>query len=105
MVGFPFVSGFISKYLFAEAAFEVDKIRAIFVIIALIVSTLLNAVYYIHTMITIFTSQEGITRLKAKNHSVLYITSISVFMLLNVMMFFLSGKLIEIINSGIATLV
>ena len=57
MIGIPFFSGFISKISFAMASFH-DLNRAVLVLGALAVSTVLNAMYYIPLIIIVF-SESG----------------------------------------------
>lgn len=54
MVGIPGLSGFISKILFAQAAYETTH-RIFPALIALALSTILNAVYFMKTVIRIYT--------------------------------------------------
>lgn len=54
MVGFPMFAGFISKLLFAQAAVG-GTVKLLPALIALAVSTILNAVYYMKTVIRIYT--------------------------------------------------
>ena len=54
MVGFPMFSGFISKILFAQAAMENDG-KMLVTVVALAVSTILNAMYFLKTVIRIST--------------------------------------------------
>lgn len=54
MVGMPMFSGFISKLLFAEAAMG-HAGKMYFTLIALAVSTVLNAIYFMKTVIRIYT--------------------------------------------------
>lgn len=54
MVGFPMFSGFISKILFAQAAME-NRTKMLITVIALAVSTILNAMYFMRTVIKIYT--------------------------------------------------
>ncbi len=54
MVGFPLLSGFISKILFAQAAYE-TSIKLLPALIALALSTILNAVYFMKTVIRLYT--------------------------------------------------
>ena len=56
MVGIPLFAGFISKFNFLSAAINGDMATWMkaFAIIALITSTVLNAIYFLRTMITIF---------------------------------------------------
>ena len=54
MVGFPAFSGFISKLLFAQAAVGND-VKVLPTMIALAISTVLNTVYFLKTVIRIYT--------------------------------------------------
>lgn len=53
MVGIPMLSGFISKLLFAQAAMGHDH-KMLITLIALAISTVLNAVYFMKTVIRIY---------------------------------------------------
>ncbi|HBN57072.1 MAG TPA: sodium:proton antiporter [Lachnospiraceae bacterium] len=55
MVGIPMLAGFISKLLFATAALGADPKKTLVTLIVLAVSTVLNAVYFLHTVIRIYT--------------------------------------------------
>ncbi|MCM1173769.1 MAG: sodium:proton antiporter [Blautia sp.] len=57
MVGFPMFSGFISKLLFAQAAME-NRHKIMITMIALAVSVILNAVYFMKTVIRIYTPEK-----------------------------------------------
>ena len=54
MIGFPAFSGFISKLLFAEAAVT-HNTKMIITFVALAISTILNAAYFMKTVIRIYT--------------------------------------------------
>lgn len=56
MVGFPMFAGFISKLLFAQAAVECTH-KMLPTLIALAISTILNAVYFMKTVIRIYTPE------------------------------------------------
>ncbi|MBO4898732.1 MAG: sodium:proton antiporter [Lachnospiraceae bacterium] len=58
MVGFPMLSGFISKYLFATAALEKPH-KMLITLIALIISTILNAIYFLRQVVTIYSGRPG----------------------------------------------
>ncbi len=58
MVGFPLLSGFISKFLFAQAAVGSGTGKLLPALIALAVSTLLNAVYFMKTVIRLYTPEK-----------------------------------------------
>lgn len=53
MVGFPMLSGFISKLLFATSALQSPH-KMLITLIALAVSTILNAVYFLRLVITLY---------------------------------------------------
>ena len=58
MVGFPVTAGFITKIMFASSSFEANTTMMFIMLGALVVSTILNAIYFIHTMITIYSKNE-----------------------------------------------
>lgn len=55
MVGTPMLAGFISKLLFAMAALGATSEKVLITLIVLAVSTILNAVYFLHTVVRIYT--------------------------------------------------
>ncbi|MDO4616135.1 MAG: proton-conducting transporter membrane subunit [Lachnospiraceae bacterium] len=55
MVGVPMLAGFISKILFASASLDAGAARTLSTLIVLAISTILNAVYFLHTVIRIYT--------------------------------------------------
>lgn len=57
MVGFPMFSGFTSKLLFAQAGVE-SRHKMLMTLIALALSTILNAVYFMKTVIRIYTPEK-----------------------------------------------
>jgi formate hydrogenlyase subunit 3/multisubunit Na+/H+ antiporter MnhD subunit len=54
MVGFPFLGGFAAKLNFATAAMDAGSFRAILVLIVLAISTSLNTMYFLRTVITLY---------------------------------------------------
>ena len=58
MVGFPMLSGFISKLLFATSALQSPH-KMLPTVIALAISTILNAVYFLRLVITLYTIPEA----------------------------------------------
>ncbi len=55
MVGFPCFSGFVSKLLFAQAALQNNAGKMLPALIVLGISTILNAIYFMKTVIRIYT--------------------------------------------------
>ena len=70
MVGFPFLGGFISKLNFATAAMEVGSIPMILVLITLAISTWLNTIYFLKTVITLYNLDKVVTHIKLYKISV-----------------------------------
>lgn len=58
MVGIPLLAGFISKLLFATAALEASPKKVLATLLALAISTVLNAIYFLHTVVRIYTPAE-----------------------------------------------
>lgn len=100
MVGVPIFSGFISKLLFAEAAlYSAGKMLPTLIVLA--ISTILNAIYFMKTVIRIYTPEKTeytcITCTKEK----LYAVTAVLFILLNVTLGMLSQPIIDLISMGI----
>ncbi len=54
MVGFPFLGGFTSKLNLALAAMALDQTRMLLVLAALVLSTWLNTIYFLRTVVTLY---------------------------------------------------
>lgn len=54
MVGFPFLGGFTSKMNFAMAAMNAGDVRMVLVLVVLVISTWLNTIYFLKTVITLY---------------------------------------------------
>ena len=54
MVGIPFMGGFISKLNFSIAAMDMSQRKMLLVLFVLVVSTTLNTIYFLKTVITIY---------------------------------------------------
>lgn len=58
MIGLPFTMGFISKYLIGAAAFSHPLTLTVPVLLVLVLSTILNTLYFARTVIRLFTKPE-----------------------------------------------
>lgn len=101
MVGIPLFSGFISKLLFAQAAIQTPgKILPTLIVLAL--STILNAIYFMKTVIRIYTpvpdSEYQIAH--SKEHK-LYTLALVMFILINVGLGIASQPIVDLITQGI----
>ena len=107
MVGVPVFAGFVSKLLFAEAAVADASWRMFPAIIVLAISTILNAVYFMKTVLRIYTPMpaeevqaKGYVNISWKQHKV-YTVAIVLFIVLNVVLGCNSKPIIMMIEEGL----
>lgn len=103
MVGIPMLAGFISKLLFATAALGAGSNKVLVTLIVLAVSTILNAVYFLHTVIRIYTPT-GVPEEFRNIHthrSAGAAAAVCCLILLNFVMGLLSQPLTDLIQFGI----
>ncbi|MCM1104388.1 MAG: sodium:proton antiporter [Clostridium sp.] len=100
MVGIPLFSGFISKLLFAEAAVR-NSGKMLPAMIALAVSTILNAIYFMKTVIRIYTpvDMRGKT-IPFKKHR-LFAAAMACFIAINVFLGLCSDWIVDLIQTGL----
>ncbi len=101
MVGMPLFSGFISKLLFAQAAVQ-NHVKMLPALIVLGVSTILNAIYFMKTVIRIYTpvgysAYPSITFVKMR----VYAVTLVAFILLNVILGISSQPVVDMIRQGL----
>ena len=101
MVGLPAFAGFISKILFAQAALK-NSHKMLPVLIVLGISTILNAIYFLKTVIRIYTPVETslykpLTIKKQK----LYSFVIAMFIMINFFLGLMSTRVIDWITMGL----
>jgi len=101
MVGMPMFSGFISKLFFAQAA--VGHTHKMFpTVIALAISTILNAVYFMKTVIRIYTPMpESGGRTVSVREQPAKSVALICFILLNVFLGLNSDPIIRLIQNGL----
>lgn len=107
MVGIPMFSGFVSKLLFAEAAVLVPSWKLLPTLIVLAVSTILNAVYFLKTVVRIYTPgdpesirEKGYFSLKLPEQK-LYCLTIVLFILVNLVLGMMSQPILRLIEEGL----
>lgn len=107
MVGVPIFAGFVSKLLFAEAAAADASWRMFPAIIVLAISTILNAVYFMKTVLRIYTPMpaeevqaKGYVNISWKQHKV-YALAVVMFIILNVVLGCNSKPIIMLIEEGL----
>ena len=102
MIGIPIFAGFSSKLQFALAAVECgSEKKTVMVMIALAVSSMLNALYFVMTLIRIFTPVENNEKIKITHHHVNYHIPMIVLTAGNLLLGLSSGVVIDLIRRGI----
>lgn len=108
MVGIPLFSGFVSKLLFAEAAVVHPSHKMMPTLIVLAISTILNAIYFLKTVVRIYVPEQkeviqekGYFTVTAKQQK-LYTVTIILFILINLVLGMMSEPIIHIIETGLS---
>lgn len=101
MVGVPLFSGFISKLLFAQAAVQ-NMGKMLPTLIVLGISTILNAIYFMKTVIRIYTPVGG----AGERHAGfagrgLYVVTLLGFIILNILLGVNSQPIVDMIEQGL----
>ncbi len=105
MVGFPFLGGFAAKFNFALAAMEVGSIRALLVMIVLAISTSLNTVYFLRTVITLYRKplETAHYPVEKGQRGILFNTVLVAFAVANVVLGLCSQGVVNAIVTGLTT--
>ena len=101
MVGFPVTAGFISKVLFASSSFRNDTVMMYITLGALIISTILNAVYFIHTVVTIYSRNEEHYQ-NEKKRDIPFMVSTILLVSLNIVLGVLPASIVHVLTHGIS---
>ena len=101
MVGFPMLSGFISKLLFATAATQ-HPYKMVVTILALSISSVLNAIYFLRLVIAIYTPGESEGRYLRVRPSVQFQLSVALFIVLNLVLGLGSQPIVDAITEGLS---
>lgn len=110
MVGIPLFSGFISKMQFAEAAVQNSLQKMLPTLICLAISTVLNAIYFMKTVIRIYTPvSKKVKKTQADEAAMigirehpLYNVTLVFMILLNVVLGCCSQPIVDWITDGLA---
>ena len=111
MVGIPIFSGFVSKLLFSQAAVLLPNWKLFPTLITLAVSTILNAIYFLKTVIRIYTPADRVVTEEKGYFSLrfpeqrLYCITIVLFILVNLILGLNSQPIIAIIETGLRNFV
>lgn len=99
MVGIPLFAGFTSKVYFALATLESSPFKLWTAMIALAISTVLNAVYFLHTVMTIYTPVNKTQKIKFRDKKS-FTFAILLFILLNLFLGIGSNLVWQTIHMG-----
>lgn len=101
MVGVPLFAGFISKLYFASAATESLSFKMLVAMIALAISTILNALYFIRAVISIYTPRNEKYEVPGFRKGIAFSTAVVCFVALNFLLGICSDPLIRAIETGL----
>lgn len=107
MVGMPIFAGFISKFLYAEAAVNAISWRMFPTLIVLAISTILNTIYFLKTVLRIYipekpeVEQEKGFFCRTWKEQKLYTVTILLFIGLNLILGLNSEPIIQLIKMGL----
>ena len=107
MVGMPIFAGFVSKFLFAEAAINAISWRMFPTLIVLAISTILNTIYFLKTVLRIYIpvpmeveKEKGFSRIYLGEQK-WYMVTIILFIILNLTLGLNSEPIIQLIKMGL----
>ncbi len=105
MVGFPFLGGFSSKLNFALAGMSAGGTPSLLVIVALTISTALNTLYFLRTVVTLYRKPAEDVSYPAEKgrRGFCFGLSLVIFSVLNIAMGLFSQPIINAITAGLAT--
>lgn len=105
MVGFPFLGGFVAKFNFALAAMDASSIHALLVLIVLAISTALNTVYFLRTVITLYRKPLPTAHYPVEKgqRGILFNAALVCFAVANVVLGLFSQSVVEAIVTGLNT--
>lgn len=100
MVGVPLFAGFISKLLFTQASVTLDG-KMLPALIVLGISTILNAIYFMKTVIRIYTPVKWTGEKTTEKKQILYPVILCLFIVLNVILGVNSQPIVDMIEQGL----
>ncbi len=101
MVGVPLFSGFISKILFAQACVS-NAHKMIPTLICLAISTILNAIYFMKTVVRIYTPIKSDYEKVSFKSNISYAVVCLLFIALNIILGMCSEPIVQLIEQGLS---
>ena len=107
MIGIPLFAGFATKYYLCQAAIRAAGVKGILTLAAVVVSTVLNALYYIPALQILFDREpEAAKAVRAPGRSTaLTAAAVVVFLALQFGLGFFFSRIAGIITTGLKTLI
>ncbi|MDO4620505.1 MAG: proton-conducting transporter membrane subunit [Lachnospiraceae bacterium] len=106
MIGIPIFAGFSSKLLFGIAAVSSGSARKmVLVMLVLAVSSMLNAFYFVRTLIRIYTKEKKTYTSRPVRHRVSYNIPMLLLTAANLALGLASGPVVDVIERGLAMFV
>ena len=107
MIGIPLFAGFATKYYLCQAAIRAAGVKGILTLAAVVVSTVLNALYYIPALQVLFDREpESAKADRAPGHcAALTAAAVLVFLALQFGLGFFFSRIAGIITTGLKTLI
>ena len=105
MIGIPLFAGFVTKLDLAQAALMNGSVKSWIALAALVISTVLNALYYLPALAVLFSRRSDVLYAGERaKPGFLYIAAIILFIALNFLIGIGSDMIREVIRDGIALL-
>lgn len=101
MIGIPMFTGFISKVYFAQAALKSTPMQMGVSLVALAISTMFNAIYFMRAILYFYTPKQGNKLPMNDTNGIAFTISIICFIILNIALGFASYYLILLLEKGI----
>lgn len=100
MVGIPLFSGFISKLLFSQAAVQ-NQGKMLPALIVIAISTILNAIYFMKTVLRIYTPVQTDYEVRTFRKQKLFVISAICLVAINILLGTMSQLLVDLIGKGL----
>lgn len=101
LVGVPLLNVFVTKVMLMQASFDAGGMHMAITLVAMVISTLLNAQYFLLTIQNFFTPKEGETPVRVHNSRTVTIGLVG-FIALNLLMGVFGSQVLDIMVTGLA---
>ena len=102
MIGIPLFAGFSTKMLLTESVLAAGGWKSIAALAAIVISTVLNALYYLPALSILFSARQSAAGSRKPAFSWFFHPALLAFIALNILLGVCSARFAEIINIGLA---